>query len=128
MVAMDLDTLFQQGVLPGRESNLVKQRMYRLEGSLEGQRVDASVEWSLAVDTVFIPLRVRSLPDGRLRWSGSQSFYADVRPGVPMTEETALEVHTWNTQNGALLVARAETFCWTALPSEWIVLETISAP
>jgi hypothetical protein len=126
--SMDLDTLFQQGVLPGRESNLVKQRMYWLEGSLDGQRVDTSVEWSLAVDTIFIPLRVRSLPDGRLRWSGSQSFYADVRPGVQTMEETVLEAHLWDMQNEALLVARAETFCWTALPSEWIVLETLSAP
>ena len=36
---IELDTLFQQGVLPGRASNLIKQRMYWLEGSLADHSV-----------------------------------------------------------------------------------------
>lgn len=125
---IELDTLFQQGILPGRESNLIKQRMYWMEGSLAGQPVDSPIDWALAVDSVLIPMRMRILEDGRSRWSGSRSFYAPVRRGVPVLEEIKLESHRWNLKGRAALVARLESDCWLAVPNEWVVLETRSAP
>ena len=125
---IDLDTLFQQGVLPGRASNLIKQRMYWLEGSLADHSVYESMDWVLAVDSVLIPLRVRALQDGRMRWSGSRSFYAPVTKGMQALEETLFESHTWDLEGRAVLVARSESDCWSAFPAAWVVKETIAAP
>ena len=125
---IELDTLFQQAVLPGRASNLIKQRMYWLEGSLANESVDESTDWALAVDSVLIPMRVRTLQDGRLRWSGSRSFYAPVTKSMSAMEESVLESHVWDLQGRALLVARSESDCWSAFPAAWLVMETIAAP
>ncbi|GEM_PF-1933313 len=125
---IELDTLFQQAVLPGRASNLIKQRMYWLEGSLADQPVDESMDWVLAVDSVLIPLRVRALQDGHMRWSGSRSFYAPVTQGMSALEESDLESHVWDLEGRALLVARSESDCWSAFPAAWVVMETIAAP
>ena len=125
---IDLDTLFQQGVLPGRASNLIKQRMYWLEGSLADHSVYKSMDWVLAVDSVLIPLRVRALQDGRMRWSGSRSFYAPVTKGMQALEETLFESHTWDLKGRAVLVARSESDCWSAFPAAWVVKETFAAP
>ena len=125
---IQLDTLFQQAVLPGRASNLIKQRMYWLEGSLVDQSVDESTDWTLAVDSVLIPLRARTLQDGRLRWSGSRSFYAPVTKGMTAMEETVLESHVWDMEGRAVLMARSVSDCWSAFPAAWVVKETIAAP
>ena len=125
---IQLDTLFQQAVLPGRASNLIKQRMYWLEGSLANESVDESTDWTLVVDSVLIPLRARTLQDGRLRWSGSRSFYAPVTSGMTAMEETILESHVWDLEGLALLLARSESDCWSAFPAAWVVKETIAAP
>lgn len=102
--------------------------MYWMDGSLAGQPVDSPIDWALAVDSVLIPMRMRILEDGRSRWSGSRSFYAPVRRGVPVLEEIKLESHRWNLKGRAALVARLESDCWLAVPNEWVVLETRSAP
>tara|TARA_B110000503_G_scaffold13535_1_gene18392 strand:+ start:5400 stop:5903 length:504 start_codon:yes stop_codon:yes gene_type:complete len=125
---IELDTLFQQGVLPGRASNLIKQRMYWLEGSLADQPVDESIDWVLAVDSMLIPMRARTLQDGRLRWSGSRSFYTPVTKGMSILEETVLESHVWDLEGRAVLLARSESDCWSAFPAAWVVKETIAAP
>ena len=125
---IELDTLFQQAVLPGRASNLIKQRMYWLEGTLADQPVDELIDWALAVDSMVIPMRVRTLQDGRLRWSGSRSFYAPVTKGMPILEETVLESHVWDLEGRAVLLARSESDCWSAFPAAWVVKETIAAP
>ena len=125
---IELDTLFQQGVLPGRASNLIKQRMYWLEGSLADQPVDESIDWVLAVDSMLIPMRARTLQDGRLRWSGSRSFYTPVTKGMSILEETVLESHVWDLEGRAVLLARSESDCWSAFPAAWVVMETIAAP
>ena len=125
---IELDTLFQRAVLPGIESNLIKQRMYWLEGSLANESVDESTDWALAVDSVLIPMRVRTLQEGRMRWSGSRSFYAPVTQGMSALEESVLESHVWDLEGRALLMARSESDCWSAFPAAWVVMETIAAP
>ena len=125
---IELDTLFQQAVLPGRASNVIKQRMYWLEGSLADQPVDESIDWVLAVDSMLIPMRARTLQDGRLRWSGSRSFYTPVTKGMSILEETVLESHVWDLEGRAVLLARSESDCWSAFPAAWVVKETIAAP
>ena len=125
---IELDTLFQQAVFPGRASNLIKQRMYWLEGSLANESVDESTDWALAVDSVLIPMRVRTLQEGRMRWSGSRSFYAPFTQGMSALEESVLESHVWDLEGRALLLARSESDCWSAFPAAWVVMETIAAP
>ena len=80
------DDFFTQDVLPGMESNLRKQRVYFVVGSAEAEFNDQN-EWLLAVDSVLIPLRVRTEESGAWQWSGSRNFYQEVREGVMSLEE-----------------------------------------
>jgi len=75
-----------QDVLPGRESNLRKQRVYIVHG-LPAKGFNARSEWMLAVDSVLIPLRVCAEENGTWQWSGSRNFYQEVREGVMSLEE-----------------------------------------
>ena len=75
-----------QDVLPGRESNLRKQRVYAMHG-LPAKSFNARSEWMLAVDSVLIPLRVRAEENGAWQWSGTRNFYQAVREEVISLEE-----------------------------------------
>lgn len=80
------DDFTLQDVLPGRESNLRKQRVYFVLGP-PARGFNARSEWMLAVDSVLIPLRVRAEENGAWQWSGSRNFYQAVREGVMSLEE-----------------------------------------
>ena len=84
--AWQADEFTLQDVLPGRESNLRKQRVYVVHG-LTAKSFNSRSEWMLAVDSVLIPLRVRAGENGAWQWSGTRNFYQAVREGVMSLEE-----------------------------------------
>lgn len=84
--AWQADDFTLQDVLPGRESNLRKQRVYVALGP-PARGFNARSEWMLAADSVLIPLRVRAEQNGAWQWSGTRNFYQTVREGVMSLEE-----------------------------------------
>ena len=82
--AWKADDFTLQDVLPGRESNLRKQRVYVMPSAKSSTPavVDARS------GSVLIPLRVRAEENGAWQWSGTRNFYQAVREGVmSMNEE-----------------------------------------
>ena len=104
------DDFFTQDVLPGMESNLRKQRVYFVVGSTEAEFNDLD-EWLLAVDSVLIPLRVRTEESGAWQWSGSRNFYQEVREGVMSMEEETPELSFLELEGDAFLIQRSEGQC-----------------
>ena len=104
------DDFFTQDVLPGMESNLRKQRVYFVVGSAEAEFNDQD-EWLLAVDSVLIPLRVRTEESGAWQWSGSRNFYQEVREGVMSMEEETPELSFLELEGDAFLIQRSEGQC-----------------
>ena len=104
------DDFFTQDVLPGMESNLRKQRVYFVVGSAEAEFNDQS-EWLLAVDSVLIPLRVRTEESGAWQWSGSRNFYQEVREGVMSMEEEYLDLSSLTLEDQAFLIQRGSGQC-----------------
>ena len=104
------DDFFTQDVLPGMESNLRKQRIYLAVGSAEAEFDDQN-EWLLAVDSVLIPLRVRTEESGAWQWSGSRNFYQEVREGVMSTEEETPELSFLELEGEAFLIQRSTSQC-----------------
>jgi len=104
------DDFFTQDVLPGMESNLRKQRVYFVVGSAEAEFNDQN-EWLLAVDSVLIPLRVRTEESGAWQWSGSRNFYQEVREGVMSMEEEYPELSSLTLEEQAFLIQRGPGQC-----------------
>lgn len=115
--AWQVDDFFTQDVLPGRESNLRKQRIYFVVGSAEAEFNDQS-EWLLAVDSVLIPLRVRTEESRAMQWSGSRNFYQKVREGVMSMDEMHPELSALTLEEEAYLIQREANQCRAmALPA-----------
>jgi hypothetical protein len=106
---------FTQDILPGMESNLRKQRIYIVLGDAESAGGYASGKWSLAVDSVLIPLRLREEEDGSWQWSGGRNFYQSVREGVMTTDEMHPDGSGLDLMDAAYLIHRKEDQC-TARP------------
>ena len=106
---------FTQDILPGMESNLRKQRIYIVAGDAEATGGDAAGQWSLAVDSVLIPLRLRTEDDGSWQWSGGRNFYQSVREGVMTTDELHPDGSGLDLTDAAYLIHRREGQC-TARP------------
>ena len=104
------DDFFTQDVLPGMESNLRKQRVYFVVGSAEAEFNNQN-EWLLAVDSVLIPLRVRTEESGAWQWSGSRNFYQEVREGVMSMEEEYPELSSLTLEDQAFLIQRGSDQC-----------------
>ena len=104
------DDFFTQDVLPGMESNLRKQRIYFVVGSAEAEFNDQD-EWSLAVDSVLIPLRARAEESGAWQWSGSRNFYQTVREGVMSMEEEIPTPSFLTLEDEAFLIQRSPGQC-----------------
>ena len=104
------DDFFTQDVLPGMESNLRKQRIYFVVGSAEAEFNDQD-EWSLAVDSVLIPLRARAEESGAWQWSGSRNFYQTVREGVMSMEEEIPGPSFLTLEDEAFLIQRSPGQC-----------------
>ena len=104
------DDFFTQDVLPGMESNLRKQRIYFVLGSAEAEFNDQD-EWSLAVDSVLIPLRARAEESGAWQWSGSRNFYQTVRGGVMSMEEEIPTPSFLTLEDEAFLIQRSPGQC-----------------
>jgi hypothetical protein len=108
--AWQADDFFTQDVLPGRESNLRKQRIYFVVGSTEAEFNEQS-EWLLAVDSVLIPLRVRTEESGAMQWSGSRNFYQKVREGVMSMDEMHPELSALVLEEEAYLIQQDADQC-----------------
>jgi hypothetical protein len=106
---------FTQDILPGMESNLRKQRIYIVVGDAESAGDDAAGKWSLAVDSVLIPLRLRAEEDGSWQWSGGRNFYQSVREGVMTTDEMHPDGSGLDLMDAAYLIHLKEGQC-TARP------------
>ena len=104
------DDYFTQDVLPGMESNLRKQRIYVVVGS-EAMGFDAQSEWLLAVDSVLIPMRLRTEDNGAWQWSGSRNFYQSVREGVMSLDEEHPSASGLDLSNGCFMIQRGESGC-----------------
>jgi len=104
------DDYFTQDVLPGMESNLRKQRIYVVVGS-EATGIDAQGEWLLAVDSVLIPMRLRTEENGAWQWSGSRNFYQSVREGVMSLEEEVPPFSGLELSDGSFIIRRDENGC-----------------
>ena len=104
------DDFFTQDVLPGVESNLRKQRVYFVIGSTEAEFNEQS-EWLLAVDSVLIPLRVRTEESGAMQWSGSRNFYQKVREGVMSMDEMHPELSALVLEEEAYLIQQDADQC-----------------
>lgn len=109
------DYFFTQDILPGMESNLRKQRMYIVVGDLEKAGENATGNWLLAVDSVLLPLRLRSEENGAWQWSGSRNFYQSVREGVMTNDEMYPDASGLNLSDAAYLIHRNNNLC-TARP------------
>ena len=110
------DDFFTQDVLPGRESNLRKQRLYFVVGPAEADFNDQS-EWLLAMDSVLIPMRAQFEESGAWRWSGSRNFYQSVREGVISMDEVLPETSALVLSEAAYLIQRDASKCTAmALP------------
>ena len=107
---------FTQDVLPGMESNLRKQRVYFVLGSAKTEFSNQN-EWLLAVDSVLIPLRVRTEESGAWQWSGDRNFYQAVREGVMSMEEEIPRPSFLKLEDEAFLIQRSPDQCQAfALP------------
>ena len=116
-----------QDVLPGMESNLRRQRTYRVEAEMKSRHAKG-LDWFLAIDSVLVPMRMRVMDEETVRWVGSRSFYTDVRLGVPMLEQTLLEAHGQALEGEAWLMGKSENGCAIAALPEWHVMPVIAAP
>ncbi|MDE0870930.1 MAG: hypothetical protein OSA37_03325 [Flavobacteriales bacterium] len=125
--AMEVVECSIQDVLPGMESNLRRQRTYRVEAEMKSRHA-IGLDWFLAVDSVLVPMRMQVLDKVTVRWVGSRSFYTNVRPGVPMLEQTLLEAHGQTLQGEAWLMGKSEDGCAIAVLPEWHVMPLIAAP
>ena len=122
-----VDDFFTQDVLPGMESNLRKQRVYFVVGDAVGEFNDQN-DWLLAVDSVLIPLRVRTEESGAWQWSGSRNFYQEVREGVMSMEEECPARSGLNLPETAFIIQRHESGC-TAVELPLVrALEAIAMP
>lgn len=104
------DDFFTQDVLPGIESNLRKQRIYIVVGTAKAECNDQQ-EWLLAMDSVLIPLRVRTDESGAWQWSGSRNFYEEVREGVMSMEEEYPAHSGFILPETAFIIQRHESGC-----------------
>lgn len=108
--AWQADHFTLQDVLPGRESNLRKQRVYVVLGS-PAKGFNVPSEWMLAVDSVLIPLRVRAEENGSWQWSGTRNFYQRVRDGVMSLEEEHPVRSESSLPETAFMIQRDENGC-----------------
>lgn len=116
-----------QDVLPGVESNLRKQRLYRLEAErlVDMNRYDS---WFLAADSVLIPLGLNSNSEGEISWAGRRNFYESTRQGVPQLEVEVLDLSGYNYKNEYWLVGIGKQECKAFRLPEIEQLPLIVAP
>ena len=126
----------QQDALPGVESNVRKQRTYRLEMEISAAEGDAWLnaiesinQWELWVDSVEVPVRFRPMQKkGHLMFSGLRMFYGPSSGG-----SMALPVETYGLHGVALngqarLVGYNALQCYASTIDSLIALPLIVAP
>lgn len=128
----------QQDVLPGMESNLRKQRLYRLEGTIPAEEGDDWLEqlmtmdqWELWVDGVVVPMRLIEVSvDMGVRLSGSRYYYHQQGDGRFGLEELQYAPAPWKdpAESAVLLVARQKGEMWCSLLDSLEVLPLLAAP
>ena len=96
-IPLESVSVTQQDALPGVESNVRKQRTYRLEVKIfEGEinhwkdALEQMDTWELWVDSVVIPVRFRPMKkQGHMMFSGLRMFYGPSSGGgMPLPVET----------------------------------------
>lgn len=118
---------FTQDILPGMESNLRKQRIYFVVGT-SNLGLDSEGDWSLAVDSVLVPMRLRTDENGAWQWSGGRNFYQPVREGVMVTEEVQLNASGLGPDEGSYLIRQREGQCAALALPEVRHIGTVAMP
>lgn len=126
----------QQDVLPGLESNVRKQRTYRLEVEIPAAEGDAWLnamesidKWELWVDSVVVPVRFRPMRAPKyLKFGGLRTFYAPAREGSMQLPVEEYARHGTALQGKARLVGYNATECYSYSLDTLQALPLIIAP
>ena len=126
----------QQDALPGMESNLRKQRTYRLEVKVFEEEIDLWLDvlermntWELWVDSVAVPLRFRPMQKkGHLMFSGLRMFYGPSSGGSIALPVETYALHGVALKDQARLVGYNELECFASALDSLIALPLIVAP
>tara|TARA_B100000768_G_scaffold176738_1_gene189890 strand:- start:233 stop:814 length:582 start_codon:yes stop_codon:yes gene_type:complete len=129
-------SITQQDALPGIESNVRKQRTYRVEVEIPADDgdgwlnvVESLNEWELWVDSVRVPMRFRPLrADMHAIYSGSRIFYGSSRSGSMKLPEEEYMHHGTELNGEARLVGYNSMVCYTHSIDSIIRLPLIVAP
>ena len=125
--AGSVDDFFTQDILPGMESNLRKQRIYFVVGSASSGMAEEG-QWTLAVDSVLVPMRLRTDELGAWQWSGGRNFYQPVREGVMITEEVELDASGLDPKESTYLIQRWQDKCIALVLPEVRHIGTVAMP
>jgi hypothetical protein len=126
----------QQDVLPGVESNVRKQRTYRLEMEIPAAEGDAWLnamesidQWELWVDSVVVPVRFRPMrAPMHIKFGGLRMFYAPAREGSMQLPVEEYARHGTALQGKARLVGYNATECYSYSLDTLEALPLIIAP
>lgn len=126
----------QQDALPGIESNLRKQRTYRLELQISEADGDEWLNvleqmngWELWVDSVAVPVRFRPMQkQGNMLFSGSRMFYGVSSGGSMQLPVEKYAIHGAALQGKARLVGYNSNQCYASELDTLSALPLIVAP
>jgi len=126
----------QQDVLPGVESNVRKQRTYRLEVKVFEEETDHWMEvleqmstWELWVDSVAVPVRFRPMQKkGHMMFSGLRMFYAPSSGGSMSLPVETYALHGVALNGQARLVGYNAHQCYASALDSLIARPLIVAP
>ncbi|MBL6866568.1 MAG: hypothetical protein ISQ97_05685 [Flavobacteriales bacterium] len=126
----------QQDALPGVESNVRKQRTYRLEMAISAEEGDAWLnaiesinQWELWVDSVVVPVRFRPMrADMHIAFRGLRMFYAASSEGGMQLPVEEYAHHGTALLGTARLVGYNTTECYSYSLDTLQALPLIVAP
>ena len=126
----------QQDALPGVESNLRKQRTYRLEMGIPAEEGDGWLnvlesinQWELWVDSVAVPLRFQPMQaDMSIAFSGLRMFYTTSSEGSMQLPVENYDRHGTALNGTARLVGYSGTACYAHALDTLVALPLIVAP
>jgi hypothetical protein len=135
-IPLESISVTQRDALPGIESNLRKQRTYRLEVKVFEEEIDRWMDvleqmntWELWVDSVALPVRFRPMQKkGHLMFSGLRMFYGSSSGGSAALPVETYALHGAALNDQARLVGYNELECYASVLDSLIALPLIVAP
>ena len=135
-IPLESISVTQQDALPGIESNLRKQRTYRLEVKVFEEEIDRWMDvleqmntWELWVDSVAVPVRFRPMQKkGHMMFSGLRMFYAPSSGGSMSLPVETYALHGVALNGQARLVGYNAHQCYASALDSLIARPLIVAP